>query len=105
MPEPKTVRQVRGFIGAIGYYRRFIPAFSRIATPLIALTKKNAHFKWINDCQISFDTLKDQLSTIPLLAYPNMNKPMTLYTDASDLCIGACLTQPCPGDGPVPGIL
>ena len=40
MPEPKTVRQVRGFIGAIGYYRRFIPAFSRIATPLIALTKK-----------------------------------------------------------------
>ena len=42
MQEPKTVRQVRGFIGAIGYYRRFIPAFSRIATPLIALTKKNA---------------------------------------------------------------
>ena len=40
MPEPKTVRQVRGFIGAIGYYRRFILAFSRIATPLIALTKK-----------------------------------------------------------------
>ena len=49
MPEPRTVREVRGFIAEIGYYRRFIPAFSRIATPLIALTKKYAHFSWTED--------------------------------------------------------
>jgi len=105
MPEPRTVREVRGFIGAIGYYRRFIPAFSRIATPLIALTKKYARFNWTEDCQRSFDTLKEQLTAIPLLAYPDLSKPMVLYTDASDQCIGACLTQPCPErDGPVPGI-
>ena len=105
MPEPKTVRQVRGFIEAIGYYQRFIPAFFRIATPFIALTKKGTHFKWMDDCQQSFNMLKDQLTMILLLAYPDMNKPMILYTDASNQCIGACLTQPYPEkDGPVPGI-
>lgn len=105
IPEPSTVRQLRVFIGAIRYYRRFIPAFLRIATPLIALTKKGSRFTWTDDCQRSFDMLKDQLTTIPLLAYPDMNKPMILYTDASDQCIGASLTQPCPEkDGPVPGV-
>ena len=92
MSEPKTVGQVRGCIEAIGYYRRFIPAFSRIAAPLIALTKKGTRFKWTDHCQRSFDTLKDQRTTILLLAYPDMNKPMILYTDASDQCIGDCLT-------------
>ena len=73
MPESRTVRQVRGFIGAIGYYQRFIPAFSRIAISPIALTKKDTRFKWTDDCQRSFDMLKDQLTTIPLLAYLDMN--------------------------------
>ena len=101
MPEPK----VRGCIEAIGYYRRFIPAFSRIATRLI-LTKKNTRFKWTDDYYMrSFDMLKAQLTTIPLWAYPDMNKPMILYTDTSDQCVGACLTQPCPEkDGSVLGI-
>ena len=105
MPEPRTVREDRGFIGAIGYYRRFIPAFSRIATPLIALTKKYARFSWTEDCQRSFNTLKAQLTAILLLAYPDLRRPMILYTDASDQCIGACLTQPCPErDCPIPGV-
>ena len=105
MPEPRTVREVRGFIGAIGYYRRFIPAFSRIATPLIELTKKYAWFSWTEDCQRSFNMLKEQLTAIPLLAYQDLSRPMILYTDASDQCIGACLTQPCPErDGPIPGV-
>ena len=64
MPEPRTVKEVRGFIGAICYYRRFIPAFSRTATPLIALTKKYARFSWTEDCQRSFNTLKEQLTAI-----------------------------------------
>ena len=105
MPEPRTVKEVRGFIGTIGYYRRFIPAFSRIATPLIALTRKYARFSWTEDCQRSFNTLKEQLTAILLLAYPDLSRPMILYTDASDQCIGACLTQPCPErDGPIPGV-
>ena len=105
MPEPRSVREVRGFIGAIGYYRRFIPAFSRLAGPMIALTKKYARFKWTEDCQRAFDCLKEQLTAIPLLAYPDLGRPMILYTDASDKCVGAVLTQPCPErDGPVPNI-
>ena len=84
MPKPRTVREVRGFIGVIGYYRRFIPAFSRVATPLIELTKK---FSWTEDCQRSFNTLKEQLIAIPLLAYLDLGRPMILYTDASNQCL------------------
>lgn len=65
MLELKTVRQ---FISAIGYCRWFIPVFSRLVGPLIALTKKYMQFKWTKDCQKSFDNLKEQLTAIPLLA-------------------------------------
>ena len=93
------------FKPAIGYYGRFIQAFSRLATPRIASTKKYARFRWMKDCQRSFNKLKEQLTAILLLTYPDLNKSMVLYTDASDQYIGACFTQPCPGrDGPVPGI-
>ena len=54
---------------------------------------------------VSFDTLKNQLISIPLLTYPDMNKPMILYFDANDLCFEACLTNLYPEkDGPVSGI-
>ena len=77
------------------YYRRFIPNFSEIAEPVIALTRKHARFKWTDDCQRAFEYLKQSLTVEPLLAYPDHNKPYTLYTDASNSCIGACLTQSC----------
>lgn len=93
LPEPKTVREVRGFIGMCSYYRRFIPNFSKIAEPLIDLTKKYARFKWSQECQTALNFLKESLTVVPLLVYPNTNKPYVLYTDASDSCIGACLTQ------------
>ena len=48
---------------------------------------------WTGQCQSSFDYLKQSLTSVPLLAYPDPNKPYTLYTDASNSCIGACLTQ------------
>ena len=72
---------------------------------MIALTKKYARFKSTENCQRAFDCLKEQLTAIPLLAYPDLGRPMILYTDASDKCVGAVLTQPCPErDGPVPNI-
>ena len=94
LSSPRTVREIRSFIGMAGYYRRFIPKFSHVAEPLIALTKKNARFRWSKECEQSFEILKGHLATLPLLAYPDPNKPYILYTDASDSCIGACLTQP-----------
>jgi hypothetical protein len=93
LPVPRTVREVRGLIGTCSYYRRFIPNFSKIAEPIINLTKKHARFKWNQECQTAFEYLKESLVVVPLLAYPDTNKPYVLYTDASDSCIGACLTQ------------
>ena len=93
MPPPTNVCEVRSFIGMCSYYRRFLPNFSQIAMPLIKLTKKYAKFDWSPECQIAFDFLKESLTTIPVLAYPDTNKPYILYTDASEECIGACLCQ------------
>ena len=89
------MREVRSLIGMGSYYRRFIPNFSEKAEPVIALTRKYARFKWTDECQSAFEYLKQSLTVVPLLAYPDPNKPYTLYTDASNYCIGACLTQAC----------
>ena len=93
MVPPKCVREVRSFIGICSYYRRFIPNLSAIAKPLINLTKKFAKFEWTKECQIAFDVLKESLTTVPHMAYPDISTPYILYTDASDDCIGACLCQ------------
>ena len=98
LPVQTCVREVRSFIGMCSYYRRFIPNFSQIAEPIIALTRKYAHFKWSDTHQKAFDYLKDSLTAVPLLVYPDSNKPYVLYTDASDTCMGTCLTQECDGD-------
>ena len=95
MLPPENVRQVRSFICMCSFYRRFIANFSEIAIPIIKLTKKFAKFEWTKECQIAFDFLKESLTTVPVLGYPDINKPYILYTDASDNCVGACLTQPC----------
>ena len=74
-------------------YTRFIPNFSAIAKSLIILTKKFAKFEWTKECQIAFDFSETNLTTVPLLTYPNTSKPYILHTDGSDDCIGACLCQ------------
>ena len=66
LPVPTCVREVRSFIGMCSYYRRFIPNFSQIAEPIIALTRKYAHFKWSDTHQKAFDYLKDSLTAVPL---------------------------------------
>ena len=93
MVPSKCVTEVRSFIGMCSYYRRFIPNFSAMAKPLINLMKKFAKFEWTKECQIAFDFLKESLSTVPLLAYPDTSKSYILYTDASHDCTGACLCQ------------
>lgn len=90
---PTTVKEVRAFIGMTSYYRRFIANFSDIAEPLINLTRKYSRFLWDDACQAAFDCLKEKLSEVVILAYPDTNKQYKLYTDASDRSIGACLTQ------------
>ena len=61
MVPPTSLREVRSFLGAAGYYRNFIEKFSEIARPLTFLTRKHAKFEWTPECQESFDTLKEKL--------------------------------------------
>ena len=80
---PKTSKEVKKFLGLIGYYRKFVPRFSDIARPLNALTKKNTEFKWTQQCPDSFELLKTSLMTDPILTYPDPSHPYVLFTDAS----------------------
>ena len=90
---PTCVRDVRSFVGVTNFYRKFIPNYSKIASPLLDLTGKHASFQWSDGCQKSFDELKGALTSPPVLAFPDMSKPFILYCDASDTTFGAVLTQ------------
>ena len=92
-PQPKTVHDVRSFLGLCSYYRRFIPQFAMVAKPLHKLTERNQKFVWTDECSKAFDTLKNRMVTSPILAYPDFSKPFILDTDASDQAIGAVLSQ------------
>ena len=93
MPAPKIPKEVKQFLGLIGYYRKFVPRFSDVARPLINLTKKDILFDWAQECQQTFELLKDLLMQEPILKYPDPTKPYTLYTDASKYALSYVLTQ------------
>lgn len=69
-PPPTNVSELRVFLGKIGYYRKFILDFATLATPLFQLEQKDHKFVWSNDCQKSFNALKQALCEAPVLAYP-----------------------------------
>ena len=90
---PSTVREVRMFLGLTGYFRKFVEAYSTLAEPLYALTKKHVPFNWTNQQQIAFDLLKQRLCTAPILAYPRRHRKSIVDCDASDTAAGAVLLQ------------
>ena len=92
-PAPTNVSEVRSFLGLASYYRKFVPGFSAVATPLTSLLHKDKHFQWTSSEQEAFNTLKKKLTTTPVLLLPDPNKPFTITTDTSDFAIGAVLTQ------------
>jgi hypothetical protein len=71
---PTTVRQIRSFLGLAGYYRRFIPDFSRIAKPMTKLLKKRVKYDWSQKCEDAFHTLRQHLTTAAVLAQPDNTK-------------------------------
>ncbi|CAM4583696.1 unnamed protein product [Caretta caretta] len=94
-PAPHTKKQVQAFIGLAGYYRRFVPRFSAIATPITKLCKKGKPDKvvWTEQCQEAFRALKEALVSGPVLANPDFDKPFMVFTDVSDTGLGAVLMQ------------
>ena len=93
MPPPKTPKEVKQFLGLIGYYQKIVPRFSDLARPLNALTRKNIPFEWTPICQESFKLLKTSPMTEPILTYPDPNLPYVLFTDANKYAWACVLTQ------------
>ncbi|XP_068757507.1 uncharacterized protein [Montipora capricornis] len=92
-PPPTNVSELRVFLGKIGYYRRLIPDVATVASPLFVLEEKGRNFVWSNDCQRSFDALRQALFEAPVLAYPRFDLPFILDTDASMTGVAAVLSQ------------
>ncbi|MEN7973501.1 MAG: reverse transcriptase domain-containing protein [Verrucomicrobiota bacterium] len=91
---PTHRRDVQAFLGLANYYRRFIPAFADIAAPIQLLTHQDEPFRWGPEQQIAFEQLKTALTSPPILSYPLEDAGMmVLDTDASDLAVGAVLSQ------------
>jgi hypothetical protein len=85
--------QIHSFLGLAGYYCRFIQNFSKIAKPMTKLLEKEARFKWSSQCEEAFLILKKLLTTAPMLAQLDIEKPFDVYCDASGMGIGGVLMQ------------
>ncbi|KAL8147535.1 hypothetical protein AgCh_005022 [Apium graveolens] len=91
-PIPTNLKQLRGFLGLTGYYRRFIQDYGKICKPLNDLLRKD-DFKWNDEAQKALDALKVKMSIPTVLALPNFNKPFTIETDDSAQGMGVVLLQ------------
>ena len=92
-PQPSSKREVQQFLVLANYYRRFVKDFASISKPLHRLTEKTAKFEWTDDCQRAFEELRQRLVTAPILVFPDFSRTFVLDTDASDIGIGAVLSQ------------
>jgi len=90
---PKSVTEVRSFLGLAGYYRRFIEGFSKLALPLTQLACKGKAFVWDVQCENSFNELKQRLMWAPVLILPKPDEPFVVYCDASKLGLSGVLLQ------------
>ena len=98
LSSPKSVKDVRSFLGLAGYYRRFVRGFATVAAPLTDLTKQDRRFDWTTECEQAFQTLKTLISSAPVLQYPRFDREFIVQTDASDVGVGVVLSQ-LDGDG------
>ena len=84
MPTPRSIKDVRSFLGLAGYYRRFVPNFASVSAPLTRLTQKHVSFRWTDECERSFQQLKELLCSSSILVQPQFDREFILQTDVSD---------------------
>jgi hypothetical protein len=92
-PQPRTVTNVKSFLGLTGYYRKYVKGYACLAAPLFELTKKDADFVWSIGCQQAFQALKSVLTRAPILTRPDFKKELCLDVDWSPKGVGAILSQ------------
>jgi hypothetical protein len=94
-PTPRTITELRSFLGLANFYRRFVLGFSNIAWALRNVTKGGAKAKlfWTSTQKKTFEELKQRLCSTPVLTLSNLQQPFEIETDASDYAVGAVLTQ------------
>ena len=93
MQPPTTPKQVRAFLGLVGYYRKFIKGFAKVAKPLTLLTRQRVKFEGTSVHHTAFLHLKEAIVQAPILHYPNPDRKYIVYTDASDNACGVQLSQ------------
>nr|GEW59578.1 reverse transcriptase domain-containing protein [Tanacetum cinerariifolium] len=91
LPPPTCIIGIRSFLGHVGFYRRFIRDFLKIARPLTKLLEKDTPFKFDDECQKAFELLKEKLTCAPMIVSPKWNLPFELMYNASDFAVGTIL--------------
>jgi hypothetical protein len=91
--QPSNAHEVRSFLRLAGYYRKFVERFSKLAAPLTRLTRKNEKFQWAEECERSFQELKQRLVTAPILTLPSRTGGFLIYSDISLKGLGCVLMQ------------
>jgi len=94
-PVPKTVKDIRKFLGLTNYYRRFIKDFAQVARPMNVLTRKDEKWRWGDEQQKAFDELKKVFTSKPVLAAPDLDKEFRVEADASNYATGGVLSMKC----------
>jgi hypothetical protein len=90
---PMSVGDIQSFLGLARYYRRFIEGFSKISKPMTEFLEKDKKFEWTSACEASFQELKKRLTTAPILVMPDIEKPFSIYCDASGQGLACVLMQ------------